>query len=103
MTERKVILNVQFEFYPEENEHASSIADGQVAEYLKKMLDTEFSALANNDGLWWHFEEAEFDGDDLEVITGHFGEMLDDLKLADSVRTRLEKVYEVATKKLGVS
>jgi hypothetical protein len=101
--ERKVILNVQFEFYPNENEKASKLTDELVAEYLKKMLDTEFSALADNDGLWWHFEEAEFDGEDLEVITGHFGEMLDDLKLADSVRRRLEKVYEVATKKLGVS
>jgi hypothetical protein len=48
-------------------------------------------------------EDLEFDGEDLEVITGHFGELLDNNELDDSVRRRLEKVYKVATNKLGVS
>lgn len=62
---KKVVLNVQFEFYPEGNEYVSKnhsdLTEAQLGEYVEKMLDTEFLALDNtaNDGLWWHFEKVE--------------------------------------------
>ena len=43
-----------------------------------------------------------FTGEDLETITGFFGEMLDDNTLDDQVRRRVESVYIKAAIKLGV-
>ena len=41
-------------------------------------------------------------GDELETITGFFGEMLDDNTLDDQVRRRVERVYKKAAIELGV-
>jgi hypothetical protein len=46
--------------------------------------------------------ENELTVDELETITGHFGEMLDDPELDDSTRTAIERVYKKVAKQLGV-
>lgn len=46
--------------------------------------------------------ENELTVDELETITGHFGEMLDDPELDDSTRIAIERVYKKVAKQLGV-
>jgi len=53
---KKVILNVEFEFYPAENEYTQTLETEKLSEYVKNLLDTEFLGLQNNNGLWWNFE-----------------------------------------------
>jgi hypothetical protein len=53
---KKVILNVEFEFYPAENEYTQTLETEKLSEYVKDLLDTEFLGLQNNNGLWWNFE-----------------------------------------------
>ncbi len=53
---KKVILNVEFEFYPAENEYTQNLETEKLSEYVKDLLDTEFLGLQNNNGLWWNFE-----------------------------------------------
>ena len=53
---KKEILNVEFEFYPAENEYTQTLETEKLSEYVKDLLDTEFLGLQNNNGLWWNFE-----------------------------------------------
>jgi hypothetical protein len=53
---KKVILNVEFEFYPAENEYTQNLETEKLSKYVKDLLDTEFLGLQNNNGLWWNFE-----------------------------------------------
>jgi hypothetical protein len=63
MHNRKVTINVQFEFYPEENngfkEYYQSMSYDLLKSKVKEILDAQFLELPLSDGLWWHFEDAE--------------------------------------------
>jgi hypothetical protein len=95
---------------------ATNVADlKELDEKLNTLIDLLSRRSNDLDGVRWDnvdwtveeefsdAEDLEFDGEDLEVITGHFGELLDNNKLDDATRLGLEKVYKVATNKLGVS
>ena len=62
MTEKKVVIQVQFEFYPAENEawskQSAQASDEELTKAVQAELEQEFNSMAN-DGLWWHFENAK--------------------------------------------
>jgi len=58
--EKKVVVNVQFEFYPEGHEsfRDKKMSNKQLVEAVEQKLDMELMN-TDNDGLWWHFEKSE--------------------------------------------
>jgi hypothetical protein len=64
---RKIVVNVEFEFYPDEDEyyntHYATTPNDELAKHFVKTLDYELSTM-NNDGLWWHFSEPKVVTDD---------------------------------------
>lgn len=60
---RKVSINVLFEFYPEENdgfrEYYQSMSYDLLKTKVKEILDAQFLELPLQNGLWWHFEDEQ--------------------------------------------
>ena len=59
MEERKVVLMVQFEVYPDENEDFESKTDMEIMVDLKQQLEKTLMEMPGNDGVWWHFMDKE--------------------------------------------
>jgi hypothetical protein len=61
--EKKVVVTVEFEFYPQQNEylmeHFPNLTDEQLIDKTEKMIDD--LCLNAHDGLWWNFQESHIE------------------------------------------
>jgi hypothetical protein len=104
-----VRVSAVFDFYPEEDDLMTEMSDEQLQEYAVDCVVEDFDRFVKydevRDALAVEVLESEPDeltGADLETITGHFGEMLDNPELDETTRVAIESVYKKVAKKLGV-
>jgi hypothetical protein len=61
MSERKVSLNVNVEFYPDENDEFREIfagkSDAEAYRTLRALVVTRLREVEVDDGLWYHIDE----------------------------------------------
>ena len=112
MSRKTVRVSAVFDFYPDEDDLMTEMSDEQLQEYAVDCIVEDFDRFVKynevRDALSVEIIDEDeqpnisLTGEELETITGFFGELLDNPDLDDIARSRVEAVYKKAAIQLGV-